>query len=292
MRLALRLMVFAACASPSFARAQATLAESGTCAGVRERVAVLAGADPFVPTGGTTITVATQALADGASGTLSVAVDGRPVGHRALAAASCAALVDDLALAIVVVLAAPPAVAPAAPPDAVENPPARVFAAAPAVAAWQLGMLGGVAASSQGSTAVDVGLRAKHDAWSLAAVLALPAQENLAITPGTVRVSRGEIALLPCLHAGRAAACADVTGGWIRGTGAGFTASTAHTMPFAATGVRLVWEQPVSSWFAVQGYAEGRVALTSNRFFIDDMAVWTGARADASLGIAVVAHIP
>src|SRR5436305_5169791 len=87
--------------------------------------------------------------------------------------------------------------------------------------------------------------------------LPISSGEDLSVAPGVVHVSRGEVALLPCLHVGRGVACADVAGGWISGSSAGFTSSTTATMPYAATGLRVGWEQPLAGWLAVQAYLEG-----------------------------------
>ncbi len=287
-------LVLVVCAR--IARADARLEESGACEGVRERVLALVGRDPFTAVAATTIAVTTEASPSGASGSLSIAVAGRPAGHRALAAASCAVLVDDLALAIAVVLASPPEAEPPTRDAAVEVPPDMpaidLTRDADTASAWQLAMLGGAATSWGGTTAAVVGLRVKRGALSLTAGLALDSADELSVAPGTVTVSRSELSLLPCLHVGRAAACGDVAAGWISGNTSGFASSATATMPFAALGLRLVWEQPLVDWLAVQGFVEGRVALTSNRFLIDDMAVWTGARVEAWFGIAAVAHIP
>ncbi len=243
-----------------------------------------------------TIVIVTERSASSASGLLSISVLGRPAGHRALEAASCDVLVDDLALAIAVVLASPPT--EPQPPGAdevptVSNPPAiEQVLTLEHGATWQLGLLGGAATTVRGTGVADIGARVKRGWWSLASVLVHASGEDLSVAPGVVHISRGEVALLPCLHVGRGVACADVAGGWISGSSGGFTSSTTATMPFAATGLRVGWEQPVAGWLAVQVYFEGRVALTANRFFIDDMAVWTDSRLEAWAGIAAVAHIP
>jgi hypothetical protein len=292
-RVALLLVVCA-----RIARADTRLEESGACEGVRERVVALVGRDPFTAVAATTIAVTSEASPSGASASLSIAVAGRPAGHRALAAASCAVLVDDLALAIAVVLASPPEVEARPPDAAVEVPPSLDMPAIEltrddgTASAWQLAMLGGAATSTRGTAAAVLGLRVKHGALSLTAGLALDSADDLAVPPGTVSVSRSELSLLPCLHVGRAVACTDLAAGWISGTASGFASSATAAMPFAALGLRLAWEQPLVDWLAVQGFIEGRVALTANRFLIDDMAVWTGSRVEAWLGIAAVAHIP
>ena len=271
-------MVVAALAP--LAHADARLEEMGTCGSVRERVEQLGGR--FVEDASTTIAVAADATEHGASGSFAILVGGDPQGRRAMEAANCDALLDDLALAIAMVLSAP-----TVPPPVQQAPPER-FDEEP----WQLGIVGGAATTPSGARSIDVGARVKRGAWSLGTRFVHVIDEDVAVAPGMVHVSRSEIGLLACGHLGALFGCGDVVGGWISGSSSGFASGTQATMPSAAAGLRIGWEQPLVGWLALEAYMEGRAALTTNRFLIDDMAAWTGARFQAQLGIAAVAHFP
>lgn len=261
------------------AHADARLEEVGTCGSVRERVEKL-GTHFFVGAN-TTIAVAADATETGASGSFAILVNGDPQGRRAMEAASCDALLDDMALAIAMVVSAPPPrVVVEAPPAIVEEDP------------WELGVLGGAATTASGETSIDLGARVKRGPWSLGLRFVHAIEDDIAVAPGMVKVSRNEIGALACGHLGQLFACGDAAGGWISGDSSGFAKSAAATMPFAAAGLRLGWEQPIVDWLAIQAYVEGRAALTTNRLLIDDMAAWTGSRFEAQLGIAAVAHFP
>jgi hypothetical protein len=273
----MRLAIVAAAllaAAPASAR-PARLIATGSCTGVRDAVTTLAGRDPF----------------DGAA-TLAIAVAAEPThativvggARRELTGESCAAIVDAVALAIVIVLAEP-VVAPAMDVEP-EAPPEQPAPAPP------IGREVAIVVGARSTRSLEVGGRLSGERGSLALVLAVGGGEAREVGSGRIAISRGDVELSPCLRLARAAICAALAAGWIAGDGTGFPQNSTAVTPYAGLGLRAGWEQPLARWLAVAAYVEGRAALTSTRFFVDAMPAWTSSRLEGWAGIDLIAHLP
>ena len=119
--------------------------------------------------------------------------------------------------------------------------------------------------------------------------LAAPAVE---VHAGAVTVARGGATLVGCRRRGALALCGTATAGWRRGRGEPLAVVGAATTPFAAAGARLAWDHDLTARIGLHAHLGAQVLATTNRFLVDDMAVWSTRRVEGRLGIAVVARLP
>ena len=57
-------------------------------------------------------------------------------------------------------------------------------------------------------------------------------------------------------------------------------------------GLRIAWERPVTGRIAIRAHLDAAALLTTTRFDIDDMPVWTSPRVEVLAGLALLAHFP
>jgi hypothetical protein len=209
--------------------------------------------------------------------------------RRVVSAASCAELADAVALVIEVALADEPV---ARPVPVVVAAPVVVVAATPTEMAISVTAANGV--SSHGwEQAVIAGARWRRDALSLGAELRASAPDHQALTGSAeLAVWSTAASVAPCVHRGAFAGCATVTAGLTAGYGSGLTDEQRVLTPLLAGGLRLVWEHPLNDRFALRLQVDAEAALTTSRFDINQMAVWTSDRLAIWGGAGVSAHFP
>jgi hypothetical protein len=107
---------------------------------------------------------------------------------------------------------------------------------------------------------------------------------------GRIDVSRVQLSLAPCRHAGRIAACAVGTIGLFDGAGRDLTRARHGYSLLAAAGFRIAWMQRVTGRLALRFHVEADALLTTTVFKVDDMPVWKSPRFEASTGISLLAN--
>jgi hypothetical protein len=255
---------------------------------LRDEVDRLASPDPFareVPK----LTITVEPTSTGIRGTVSHAG-----AARTIEAATCDALVPELAFVIATILAQR---ASAIEPQAAVKLPTPASAgeikanvAPPSPRARYEALVGG-ALTDERAIVGSLGARLRGGRLSLAVELAM-SRSTIGDASAAVHVSRQSAIVAPCIHAGRVAGCATAEVGRVQGRGEGYAVSSTSTSPHAAVGMRASLEQRVGSRFAVGVRLDLTVALTRNRFLVDDMTVWQSSHAGASLGLFAIARIP
>jgi hypothetical protein len=232
-------------------------------------------------------------------------VDGQR-GPRVVSAATCAQLVESVALVIAIAL--PEAAAEAERPNlATEEPPASAEPSATSIetalvqtvalpaareTAFDLYVAGGSGFSAKGLRGqLLIGTRARRGAGSLGVQLRADAPEERPVTElGRVRVLRSELSVSPCLHLGSIAGCGVASVGAFHGSGIGLHAARSAFAPLISTGLRVTWEHDLAGPVAVRAYIETEAVLTSTQFEVDYMPVWTSGRFEGSGGLGVIAR--
>ncbi len=223
-----------------------------------------------------------------------VAGDGTIAGPRVIEAQSC----DELVTSIALVIAMTPTAAPSPPPprapiryDAALEVTRSVVVAAPAVVRWDA-IVGGAGSVDAGGPEgrLAIGVCWRRGDRSLGAELRgdLPDDRTLAV--GRIDVLRAELAVTPCLHRGELAACALAAAGVWRGAGIGLLTERAVLAPVATLGVRIAWERGITGWLALRAYLDADALVTTTRFDVDAMPVWTSPRVEAIAGLSLLAR--
>lgn len=271
----------------------------------------LAGADPIDPAAPATLRIATSQTRDSYEAQI-VFDDGKQTirGPRLVTAATCAELVQAVALVVVMALpreaaAAPAAMAPEAPAPAHGREATATTATTAIVAASEprapgaplaIDVLAGGAGgfTSQGVQAqLLVGARIRRAAGSLGIELRADVPRDYPVSPmASIAVFRTQLSVSPCVHAGSIAACAVASAGAIHGSGDGLVSARSAYLPLVAGGVRLAWEHPISARLAVRLHIDIDALLTTSRFDVDHMQVWASPRFEGGAGLGIVAHIP
>jgi len=109
---------------------------------------------------------------------------------------------------------------------------------------------------------------------------------------GSIEVLRTELSISPCIHRGAFAVCGLASGGVIRGAANNLRDARTAYSPVLSAGARLVWEHAVSDRFALRLHVDAEGLLTTTRFDVDQMVVWTTPRFEAAAGVGVLAHFP
>jgi hypothetical protein len=226
---------------------------------------------------------------------------GNVSGPREIAATDCAQLLASIALVVAMMPGpdAPAATPPQPPPpqpqpqpvnDAVEV--TRAFeVVAPEPTRWDAVVDGATSVDTHGADAViAAGVRYRRGSRSLTAELAAytPVRDDLSV--GRVDVLRAELELAPCQHLGALAACGVLAAGALRGSGIGLEQERAVVAPLVALGARLAWEQPLGRAWAVLAHVDGDVLVTTTRFDVDAMTVWTSPRVEVTGGLSLLAR--
>jgi hypothetical protein len=230
---------------------------------------------------------------------------GQVLGSRTVEAASCRELATSVAIIVAMSLssisdASEPAIAVepvvVASPPPVPEPPStlELVAHAPAVAGVARVAIGmSLSVSSALGEVAAIGARWHGDRFSIGSELAAARLPEVGLMAGArVDVSRFAIAAVPCAHHGALGLCGVVRAGFDRGRGTGLADARTVELPVLELGGRLIWERPVTDWFALQLQAELAAALTSSELTVDQVAVWHSSRYEALAGAAVFVRFP
>ncbi|MBI5535794.1 MAG: hypothetical protein HY898_23955 [Deltaproteobacteria bacterium] len=125
--------------------------------------------------------------------------------------------------------------------------------------------------------AMSVGIEGRAD---------LPASKEQS-TGGSVKSSLLAGLLVPCLHHGAAMGCALFALGALQGTGEQVSEPRKDTTPYAALGVRVAAELPMSPALAARINADLLGTLTRTTLRIDGAEAWTTPVIAGSLGVGV-----
>lgn len=280
------------------ARADVTLEQpAGVCSldGVRAELAAL----PH-PAHDATVLVET-ALRDGRV-EASVTIGGAT---RAVSARGCRELATSIALIIVMALrdAPPQQIAAAIEPPLAIAPPPRVLEPLPAAPARdvsrvarpgvRVALLLGAAADLRGHPSLVAGGRIGRGRWSLGLEVQAEAESSIALeNGGEISMSRTSVAAAPCARLAGFGLCGLAAGGALRGRGIELADATVVTRPIAQLGARAEWSYPLVGGFALRIHVDATQALTSARFLVDQMPVWTSDSRELRLGAGVVANSP
>ena len=262
------------------------------------RVAALSGRDPFAdgPVAGVApITVEIERTPRGVAARVRSGDD-----QRDLAAATC----DELGDAVAVVVALAIRDLPAAVATSVEVPhaEARSVPVVRSIIHRSTSALELEAASSLGVS--SVGLRSRiaiggdlrRGPVSLGLDLSgdLPAALPVgAVGDGAhVTVEGASLSIAPCVHAGPIAACTLATVGVLRGAGTGLLESHPAAAKYVAVGGRLAVRRSLTRSTALELHIDVDAPITTTRFTVDQMLVWSTPRIEGWCGVGVVAHFP
>jgi len=241
---------------------------------------------------------------------------GDVIGPRVVKAASCRELAKSLALVLVMSWRAdepvtpapvePAPVEPAPPPAPVEPPapttitepviemaPLAIDRPAPRMSTHHLAVLAGAASDATGSPALVVGGRWRHGQFSAGLELHLTAQQALDVGDGgSVRVTQNGLDALPCFHVSHFALCGIATAGVIGGEGKNLAHAVSVRRAAVALGGRLEASYPLVRRVALRLHVDALQSLTSSRFLVDEMVVWTSKPHELWLGGGIVAVFP
>ena len=240
------------------------------------QVVALAGREPFTPDGELVAGVMVEVAPGKVRATLGS--PGASTGTRRLEAATCSELMEKLALVIVMALAVPE---PRRASSAAREP-------ARSTGAVHLDAIVVGAVSDRLWPQAYVGVRARRGWTSATLELAAEVPDSFAEGPGRVTIHRGAAMLAPCAHRGALSGCATLGAGILRGRGEGYMESRSAAMPLAVAGGRVAWEHAVTEHLRLHVRGEAGVVLTTNRFLVDDVVVWSARRFEGRLGIGVV----
>lgn len=132
---------------------------------------------------------------------------------------------------------------------------------------------------------MSLGFALRRGAWSVELDVDARAPSHVAYATGTVTAQLFSFSLAACLHGRNLNACALGDGGFIDGAGEGFLRSTRDRTPYAATGLRLGWHQPIAGNWSTLLYAAAVVPAVRTTLWIDSEPVWTMPPIAARLGI-------
>ncbi|MDB4953514.1 MAG: hypothetical protein JWO36_1083 [Myxococcales bacterium] len=225
--------------------------------------------------------------------------DGHHRGPRVVNAQSCTELIE--AVAIVVAMAMPEHDSPKPTPAPILSEEPRVELHMPPPEAripvaeetdMMVGGAGGVTTRGW-QQEILLGVRWKRASRSLGAELRIEAPEAVQVTSmARISVWKSELSLSPCVHAASIGACAILTAGLIRGAGDGLIGSRAVVTPLVTTGLRLTWERSMTDGVSARVHLEIDTSLTTTRFDVDHMQVWTTNRFEGWGGLGVIARFP
>ena len=216
--------------------------------------------------------------------------DGHVIGPRVIDAASCDELVASVALVIAMTPAHAKPLAPI-PEPAPEITRTIVAPAPPRIGRWDA-LAGGAGSIDTGGLVerVALGARYRRGDRSIAAELRGDLPDEHALASGRVDVLRAELAIVPCLHRGAFAACGLAVAGLWRGSGIGLVTEQAAFAPELAVGARIAWETALTARLGLRAHLDADALVTTTRFDVDAMPVWTSPRVEATAGLSLIAR--
>ncbi|HEX5061682.1 MAG TPA: hypothetical protein VFV99_20085 [Kofleriaceae bacterium] len=151
----------------------------------------------------------------------------------------------------------------------------------------------GAASDTTAHPALELGSRWRHDRLSLGLELRIATPESIDVGDGgTVNVATAGLDAVPCFHAGYLGLCGLATAGMISAEGQALAnAATARRAAFAIGG-RIELDVPLLHRLSLRVHLDGLQALTSSRFLVDQMPVWTSEPRELWLGAGVLAKFP
>ena len=217
--------------------------------------------------------------------------DGR---QRVVHVASCAELADSAALIIEMALSEHPAAEVHAPVHIATELAVTASPVARASTGFDVVAAGAGALSSHGwQEQLILGTRWKHAARSLGVELRVAAPDHQPIGPSAqIDVWTSAVSVSPCLHRGTLAGCVTATAGIVEGGGHGLVDVQRAFTPLLAGGLRVTWEHPLTGRYALRLQLDAEAALTTTRFDVDHMTVWTSDRVTIWGGAGVISHFP
>jgi hypothetical protein len=282
---------------------------SGDACDLRElapQVRALLGYDPFEREETARVSIETSTSPDGviAHAWFDDGAGGRQ-GPRVVEAASCEALVEALAIVIVMVVpdllttvtpapVAPVAREPKEPDDLLVARDATLTSTAPVstTTGFYTAVAGGT--SDHGwQQQLILGTRWKGHVRSLGLELRVGAPQAIQVNAvGSITVWKTALSISPCAHIGPLDACALASGGIIRGSGDGLEDARSAVSPMVAVGTRLALEARFTPTVSLRLHADAQAVLTTTRFDVDHMAVWVSNRLELWAGAGVIALFP
>jgi hypothetical protein len=216
--------------------------------------------------------------------------DGR---NRDVHAASCAQLAESVALIIEMALSEPTRQVHA-PASLADGLGVTASYAVPTSGGFDVVAAAAGAWSSHGwQQQFSLGTRWKRDARSFGVELRVVAPDREPIgASAQIAVWTAAVSVSPCLHRGGLAGCVTATAGTVEGTGRGLAELDRAFTPLLEGGVRLTWEHALSGPYALRLQIDAEAALTTTRFDVDHMVVWTSDRVTIWGGAGVISHFP
>ena len=285
---------------------------------LRRRVGAQLGYDPFDAAAPTRIEATIERKANRLYGRVIIRLEGATLGERELEPTKdCEALVSALALTISVAIdpigvardseprSTPSIVTPAtevirpgepevAQPSSLserraEPAPTRASRASLRLTVAPMVSVGIAPAVALGLSA-SIGAGWPHVSLAVEGRLDLPASAHLS-SGGDVNTSVALATFVPCVHVTRWIGCALASVGSMRAESSGISAPAIDYSVFAAVGVRVGIEVPISRVFAVRPQIEGQAALTRPSVELNGRTIWTAPPLAAALGVAFVARL-
>ena len=279
----------------------ARITADGVCdlAGLDVRTNELLGRTAIVDGAAARISIVTADRAGAVTATLTFADNAGTQSARTLDAASCAELIDPLAIVLSLLLredtgsrAAPERPLPPLPPAPPE--PETEVADIPVVPARTRSRMLELAATmgTGGTGAIILGGRVERRRHALGLELhaGLPSATELGV--GTVRVMTAKLDAVACYRHGGFGACGLVMAGLVHGRGEDLMTPQTSILPMAGVGARLEWRQPMSRWGGVRLFADVEQLLSTTRFLVDAIPVWTSDARQAWLGAGIYFYSP
>lgn len=266
--------------------------------GLEARLTALAGTDPVDASAAAAVRI--EVTAPGAARIFFDDGVGAIRGPRIVDATSCVELAESVAL--VIAMALPDRPAPVAAPVAAESKPAPVETAIvvahePARSTpitFDVLAAGGGGVSAHGLAGqLIAGARVRSGALSVDAELRADAPQQVVLAQmAGIEVTRAQVSLGPCVHAGGFAGCAVASVGAFHGSGSGLVSARSAYSTLVAGGARVTWEHAITDRLALRLHAGVDALATTTVFDVDHMQVWVSPRIEGSAGIGVLAHFP
>ncbi len=129
--------------------------------------------------------------------------------------------------------------------------------------------------------------RLRRELWSIGVEGRFVWPVTGALSSGALTTSAVLGSLVPCLHSGWFAGCAEVSFGALRLEGSGLSDANSATVFHASAGLRAVFQVPLGEHFAVGALAEGDVPFTRASAVVGGVRAWTVAPVGGALSACV-----
>lgn len=216
--------------------------------------------------------------------------------QRELSAPSCDELGRALSLVVAMIRAQPvthdpPATAPVIAAYDDESPYALDEGAANRGLAPRptLSIAAGAAVDNRATPALMAGLQLRTVRLVVGVEVELGANQDVSIAQGHVSVARGGATLVPCGRVGVLDLCAVGRLGWTSGRGYDLMEVRRARTLFGALGAGARWERGLTRSLSLRASLEVHGILTKNRFFVDDVVVWSSRPVEGRFGLAMLA---